>query len=66
MKLDEGWAKVTTMAYKIIRNSPIRIYTRKNEEQGRNKLVKNHSPGCSSLYADTPKPNRWLRRGHGG
>jgi hypothetical protein len=38
---------------------------KKNEEQGQNRLVRIHSPGCSSLLADTPKLNRWIRRGHG-
>jgi hypothetical protein len=29
IKLAEGWGKAMTMAYKITKNSPIRIYTRK-------------------------------------
>jgi hypothetical protein len=52
-------------AYKITKNSLIRIYT-KNKEQGQNKLVRIHSPRCSSLYANISKPSRWLKQGHGG
>jgi hypothetical protein len=37
----------------------------KDKEQGHNELARIHSPSCSSLLADTPKPNRWLRRRHG-
>jgi hypothetical protein len=38
---------------------------KKYKEQGQNELARIYSPSSPSLQADTPKPNRWLRRGHG-
>jgi hypothetical protein len=30
---------------------------RKDKEQGQDDLAKIHSPGCTSLYTNTPNPN---------
>jgi hypothetical protein len=35
MKSAGGWGKAMTMAYKMIKNSPIRKYTRKTRNKGR-------------------------------